>query len=105
MEKLNLHNATRFDVFPLIGPKQVACEFPPSLRQAVISAVDKYVCVFGKLRYKRLENFPYAINAEGLEVLPQEDLPTLFDIKGMAPGLTGGRSTAEFLKEIRDAEV
>ena len=105
LERLNLHNATRFDIFPLIGPKQVACEFGSALRNDVISAVDKYVCVSGKLRYKRLEKFPYAINAKGIDVLPPEqELPTMFDVKGMAPNLTEGRSIAEFLEVVRDDE-
>jgi hypothetical protein len=105
LEKLNLHNTERFDIFPPIGPKQVACDFKPSLKQEVIKSVDQYVCVGGKLRYKRLENFPYAINVETIKALPPEnELPSLFDIKGMAPNLTEGKSTAEFLKVIRDGE-
>jgi hypothetical protein len=105
LEKLNLHNTERFDIFPPIGAKQVACDFKPSLKQEVIKAVDQYVRVAGKLRYKRLDNFPYAINVESIEVLPPEnDLPSLFDVKGMAPNLTGGKSTGEFLEGIRDGE-
>lgn len=105
LEKLNLHNTTRFDIFPPIGPKQIMCEFPPSLKSEVIKAVDQYVCVGGKLRYKRLENFPYAVNAERVEILPPDDeLPTLFDIRDMAPDLTGGKSATDFLEEIRDGE-
>jgi hypothetical protein len=105
LEKLNLHNTTHFDIFPPIGPKQVACEFKPSLKQAVIRAVDQYVSVGGKLRYKRLEKFPYAINVENIEVLPSDDeLPTLFDVKGMVPNLTGEKSDADFLEGIRNGE-
>lgn len=105
LEKLNLHNATRFDIFPLIGPKQVACDFSPALKDSVIKAVDQYVRVSGELRYKRLENFPYAINVESIDALPAEDeLPTLFDIKGMAPDLTRGKTPIAFLEEIRDGE-
>jgi hypothetical protein len=105
LEKINLHNTTRFDIFPPIGPKQVGCDFKPSLKGEVIKAVDQYVCVGGKLRYKRLENFPYAINVESIEILPPEnELPSLFDIKGMAPNLTEGKSALEFLEGIRDAE-
>lgn len=106
LEKLNLHNTTRFDIFPPIGPKQVTCDFGPTLRESVIRAVDQYVRVGGKLRYKRLEDFPYAINVDSIEVLPPDDeLPTLFDIKGMAPDLTGGKTPYDFLEEIRDGEV
>lgn len=105
LERLNLHNTTRFDIFPTIGPKQVACDFKPELKRDVIAAVDKYVAVSGKLRYKKLENFPYAINAEKIEFPPVEtELPTLFDVRGMAPDLTGGRNAVDFLAEIRHVE-
>jgi hypothetical protein len=105
LERINLHNTTRFDIFPTIGPKQVVCDFKPDMKEGAIRAIDHYVCVGGNLRYKRLENFPYAINVESIEVLPPEgELPSLFDIKGMAPNLTGGKSTPEFLEGIRDAE-
>lgn len=105
LEKLNLHNVSRFDIFPPIGPKQVTCDFGADLRQDVIKAVDKYVRVTGKLRYKRLEQFPHAINAEQIEELPPDDeLPTLLDIEGMVPDLTRGKSAEDFLEEIRDAE-
>jgi hypothetical protein len=105
LEKLNLHNTTRFDIFPPIGPKQVSCDFGPSLRADVIKSVDQYVQVSGKLRYKRLENFPYAINAEKIEPLPAEnDLPTLLDLRGMAPELTDDKDVSQFLEEIRDGE-
>jgi hypothetical protein len=105
LEKLNLHNTARFDIYPTIGPKQVACDFGPTMRESVIKAVDQYVCVGGKLRYKRLEQFPYAVNAEMIEVLPSEkELPTLFDVRGIAPDLTGALSIGEFLEAIRNGE-
>jgi len=105
LEKLNLHNTTRFDIFPTIGPKQVACDFKPELKPDVIAAVDKYVSVTGKLRYKRLEDFPYAINAEKIEIPPPEnELPSLLDLRAMAPDLTGGVNALDFVKGIRDAE-
>lgn len=105
LEVLNLHNTTRFDIFPTIGAKRVQCDFKLELKPAVIGAIDKYVTVSGKLRYKRLENFPYAIDAEKIEVSPPEDeLPTLFDVRGISPDFTDGRNAVDFLAEIRNAE-
>jgi len=105
LERVNLHNTARFDIFPTIGPKQVTCDFKASLRGSVIAALDQYVSVRGVLRYKRLEDFPYAINADEIEILPPEDsLPSIFDLRGMTPDITGGLSTEEFIKGIRDGE-
>jgi hypothetical protein len=105
LERVNLHNTARFDIFPTIGPRQIACDFKASLRNAVIAALDRYVSVRGTLRYKRLEDFPYAINADDIEVLPpSEDLPSVFDLRGMAPDIAAGRTAEEFLRGIRDGE-
>lgn len=105
LERVNLHNTARFDIFPTIGAKQVACDFKASLRASVIAALGQYVCVRGILRYKKLQDFPYAINADEIDILPSdEDLPTIFDVRGMAPDLTGDLTAEEFLKGIRDAE-
>ena len=103
LEWLNLHNANRFHIYPTVGPQKVDCDFPANLRPKVIEAVDKYVQVFGGLRYKHLEKFPYAVNVEHIEVLPDEkDLPTLYDLRGIAPDATGDLSAADFVRALRD---
>jgi hypothetical protein len=104
LEWLNLHHTNRFHIYPSIGPKKVDCEFPPRLKPKVIAGVDRYVQVFGQLRYKRLEKFPYAINIEDIEILPAEsELPTLYDLRGIAPHATGDVCAADFVRALRDA--
>lgn len=104
LEKINLHNTTRFDIFPTVGPKHVACDFAPELREDVIRALAKYVTVNGTLRYKRLGPFPYAINVLAIEIHPPDaELPSLFDIHGIAPDATGELSADEFVESIRNA--
>jgi hypothetical protein len=105
LEWLNLHNTNRFHIYPTIGPKKVDCDFPPPLRDKVIAAIARYVLVIGELRYKKLSNFPYAIDVRDIEVLPPEDeLPTLYDLRGIAPDATGNMTSAEFIRSIRDEE-
>lgn len=102
LEKLNLHNAARFDIYPVVGPSHVVCEFPKELRDDVIAAVDRYVEVFGTLRYKELSPFPYAIKVKRIDVMPPVDtLPTLASLRGIAPRATGDLSAAEFVYELR----
>ena len=103
LEWINLHNANTFNVYPVIGAKKVKCHFPRELKETVISAIDKYVRVYGELRYKSRDNFPYAMNVEDLEILPEDnDLPTLFDLRGIAPQATGNLSSLDFINSIRD---
>jgi hypothetical protein len=99
---VNLHNTHRFYIYPPVGPKQIECDFAPELRGRVKEGLDSYVRVFGKLRYKWLSPFPYAVNVTELEVYPPEDeLPTIMNLKGIVPGLTGGLSSEEFVEKIR----
>jgi hypothetical protein len=104
LEWLNLHrNINRFHVYPTVGPTKIDCEFRDELKPQVIEGIDKYVRVSGDLRYKHLEKFPYAMNVSRIEILPSEDqLPTLFDLKGIAPNATGDQSAADFVRSLRD---
>lgn len=103
LEWINLHNTNTFNIYPVIGAKKVKCHFPRELKETVISAIDHYVRIYGELRYKSRDSFPYAMNVEDIEILPEEgDLPTLFDLRGIAPHATGNLSSQEFINSIRD---
>src|SRR5215216_3996943 len=104
LEWLNLHrNINRFHIYPTIGPTKVDCDFQPELKPKVIKAIDQYVRVTGDLRYKHLEKFPYAMDVANIEIMPPEnELPTLFDLKGIAPQATGDMSAADFIRSLRD---
>jgi hypothetical protein len=102
LDTVRLHNTTTFEIFPTIGPKKVACYFRPDLKEKVKSALESYVRVYGRLRYKHWDKFPYAIDASDLDVYPPEDqLPTMRELRGMAPDLTDGLSVEQFLEKVR----
>ena len=91
-------------IYPVIGPRRVTCQFPDSLRKHVIGALDGYVTLFGRLKTKTWNRFPHAVEVEALELHPSvDDLPKLRDLSGMAPDLTHGLSTEDFLARVRDA--
>jgi len=103
IEAINLHDRNRkFQIFPAIGPSRVLGTFKTKDRNVFANAVDKYVTVFGKLRYKKWDRFPYTINAESIEVHNVSSLPTLDDLRGMAPNATGSLTSQEFVDWIRD---
>jgi hypothetical protein len=104
LDTVKLHNTTAFEIFPTIGPKKIACYFNPSLKEQVKQALEKYVRVYGRLRYKHWDKFPYAINADNIEIYPPDnELPTLMELRGFAPDLTSGLNEHEFLEKVRDA--
>ena len=90
LEWINLHNTHTFHIYPEVGPKKLNCNFHKELRPTVISAIDKHVRVYGELRYKKRDKYPYAINVKEIETLPDEnELPTLASLRGIAVNQTG----------------
>ena len=104
LEAVNLHNVLRCVIFPTVGPKKVTCEFKPEKRAEVKAALDNYVTVSGRLRYKQIDKFPYAIDAKDIDVHePLEGLPKLNDLRGVSPNSTEGMSAEDFVRSVRDA--
>lgn len=90
--QINLHNTTRFEIFPPAGPTKVACNFVAKLKPRVIEGLDRNVRVVGRLRYKHWAPYPHAITAEDLEIFPTNDkLPTLTSLRGLALKENDGR--------------
>lgn len=71
----------------------------------ITGIIGREVRAKGKLTYRSRENFPAYIQVQELEILPpDEDLPSIMEIKGIAPNLTGGKSSEEFIRGLRDGE-
>ena len=103
LEKVNIHNVNRFDIFPTVGPQRVTCTFEERLRPKIREALDNYVTVYGRLRYKEWDPFPYAIRVRDIDI--HEDastLPSLNDLHGISPDATGEMSSEDFVRTMRD---
>ena len=106
LELINLHGGVnKFHIYPAVGPKKVSCHFPSALLQDAIESINRHVNVLGKLRYKKRDRFAYGINVSSIEIYPQdEELPTIFDIRGIAPSATGSMTSEQFVRKLRNAE-
>ena len=104
LEVLNLHNENNtFTLFPIIGPEKIRGRFKKDLREKVKLAMDQFVTVYGKLKCKSWLEHPYEIVADDIQIHPpEEELPTLLDLKGVAPQATGDLSSSEFLEQLRN---
>jgi hypothetical protein len=104
LEAINIHKgANVFRIYPIIGPKKVSCHFPNKLREDAIRAVDSFVSVEGTLKYMKKAPFPHEIKVSKIEVYPpEEELPSLEDLRGIAPNATGDLSSEEFVRKVRD---
>lgn len=103
LEEINIHAGTNsFRIYPKIGPSKVICHFPRQLMEQAINSVNRHVNVYGKLKYKARERFPFEVVVSDIEVYPSdEELPTLDDLRGIAPNATQGVSSEEFVRNIR----
>ncbi len=106
LETVNVHNKNTFYIYPVIGPKKVLCNFSADLFDAVKIALKQYVNVIGVLRYKAREPFPYAIDVKQIDMSPPDDqLSTIWDLRGIARGATEGQDSVAFVRAIRDAKA
>ena len=103
IEAINLHNTNRkFQIFPTVGASRIMGTFRTKDRKLFAGAVDQYVTVYGRLRYKKWDAFPYAIAAHSIDVHDLSDALGLNDLNGIAPNATGGLSSTEFIDRVRD---
>ena len=105
LEQINIHNnANTFKIYTVTS--SVACKFPKDLLNNVQGALGKFVSVWGECLYRPDAVVPYRINVREMEILPpSEELPSLSDLLGIAPDATKGKSSEQFVRELRDEWV
>ena len=106
LEFLNIHgNQNIFRVYSPIPPEMVSCIFSPDRIEEVWEAVGRKIRVLGELTYPKGGNFPKSVKVKTIELLPEDDdLPSLTDLLGIAPDITGDLSSEDFVRNLRDAE-
>lgn len=104
LEAINIHLAkNQFRIYPEIGPKVVECHFSETHKEEAITSVGRFVRVSGRMTYRSIDRFPYRIEVDALEQMPDEkDLPHFLDLLGAAPDATGDQSSEEFVRDLRD---
>ena len=104
LEAIDIHGKRTFKIFtwaPSIA--SVKCAFPKEMLEQVTGALGKWVSVSGECHNRPDAIMPHEIHVHKIEVLPpSKDLPTLSDLRGIAPGATGGKSSEQFVRELRD---
>lgn len=106
IEAISFHTPPyRFTLYPIVGPQRVRCNFPTKKKSDAISAIDKYVIVYGTIKYRHKSIYPYEIDVEHIEIPPPEEtLPRLSELKGIAPDLTQGLTPEEYVRRNRDLD-
>ena len=106
LEYLNIHAPSRdIRIYPAVGPDRIDGRIPAHLIPEAGGNIGREVRAVGELTYLARDDFPAYIKVSALAILPrEEDLPTMMEIKGIAPGITGGKSSENFVRELRDGE-
>jgi hypothetical protein len=103
LDAVNFHNTNKFTLYPILGARKIAGKFPSELRPKIKAAIGSHVTLVGQLRYKQWSPYPHAITAEDIEIHPPDnELPTLTDLKGSFAGITDGISSLVFVEKIRN---
>lgn len=104
LERVNFHNeANKFYIYPTIGANRVECKFKDDMFEKIRDGLKRFVNIKGKMFYRAKCKFPYRILVDDIEVYPTEDqLPTLSQMRGMEPNLTGDMDTDDFIRFIRE---
>jgi hypothetical protein len=103
LDIVNVHNTNKFTLYPVLGSRRVSGIFGPGLRPKVKEAIGSFVTVIGELRYKQWSPFPHEVVADDLQAHPPEnELPTLSELRGAFRGVTGNLSSASFVEKIRN---
>lgn len=104
IETVSIHGGKRFVLYHSRTRKAVRCTFKDDewLKRAA-DVLGRRVSVMGTV-YSNARGEPVRVEAQSLRVLrTREELPTTRSLTRSDPDFTGGLSTDEFLRQIRDA--
>jgi len=103
LELISVHGPKpRFNVYQRGTHKAVSCVFPETMLNESIEALGRRVIAIGVVYYNA-KNEPVRLVVERLRVLRREsELPSIEAIGGSDPDFTGGVSTAEYLRSMRN---
>ena len=105
LETISIHGSSRFTIYHSRTKKAIRCDIPATkakLLDRAKEALGRRVQAIGTLERNALGE-PLRIKAERLCILrAREELPTVAALGGKYPDFTGGLTTEEYIKSLRD---
>lgn len=79
--------SVRIAIKDFLYPKSINCSVPEHLLESALQSFRKRVEIEGRIHYRK-DGTPISIEAESIEVLPEDDeLPSADDVRGIMAGL------------------
>ena len=98
LDALNVHSKSLFYIYPSLSGSRIKCIFEAEVLGEIKKGIKRYVDVSGVLTYKQNELYPYRIEVRSIRVYPEEsELPTLGDLRGMAPDMIGKTDSVTYV--------
>jgi len=106
LEYINAHRGYRCRIYPRSGPSYVECHFGPDLLADMASGLKRRITATGTLYYLGFQAFPFRVDAEDVTVHDvDDDLPSLWDLWGLVPDVTGGEPVEAYVRGLRDPDA
>ncbi len=105
LETISIHRGSRFTIYHSRTKKAIRCDIPAVEEQLLNyakEALGRRVHASGRLE-RNARGEPIRIKAERLRILRErEELPTIAELGGKYPDFTGGLTTEEYIRSLRD---
>lgn len=102
LDAINIHNVFQCHVYA--EGQKVAVEFEKDQLEAVKSALGSRVSVRGTITFSRQGRPLRVAEAKIHRFLSDEELPSIDDMMGIAPDITGGMPTDQFIRTLRESD-
>ena len=102
LEGISIHGNKKFVVYHSVSKKAVNCHFDQQeLLNTAVHALGSRVTVFGEI-FSNAKGEPVKVQVSGFDLVEGDRrLPTVAELTGSDPELTGGLSTDEYIRSIR----
>ena len=99
LETISIHNGLEFRVWEEDSARPVRCYVSDSQRDRALRLLGRRVVVSGNIKADRYGK-PLSMKVESFDIVHDQDsLPSIAEMKGLVPDITGGLSLREYLED------
>ncbi|HUW65687.1 MAG TPA: hypothetical protein VMW83_13540 [Spirochaetia bacterium] len=102
LEMISVHQGCQFNIYEYISGKRIQCHFKRDQFEVIKTSLGCRVLVVGLIRYNHRGEVLMA-KADDVSVLAGDvELPSIDKMAGSVPDISGGLTTSEHIRRLRD---